>query len=291
MRHRHGDGGAGFQRGGGVTAHEGNAYILGTDLEELHRLGLQHQVWSAEACQAWDNAGFSAGDALLDLGCGPGFCTQELAYIAGPQASVVGVDQSPGFIDFARRVDALFGLGIDYRESSFDDMQLAPKQFDGAWCRWALAWVPNPDEVIAKVAAALRPGASFAVHEYYDWGVFRTEPRTPALAEAIAAALASFRGSPGDIDVGCRLPGLFTAAGLEVVGVRPMSKLALPGTLTWEWPDRFFDNYLPRVVAAGLLGESTRRDAMHEWAGLAATPGASCLCPEMVEVVARKPVV
>ena len=67
---------------------EENAYILGTDTEELHRLGIQHQIWSSEAQMAWKSAGFTAGQTLLDLGCGPGFCTRELAYITGTSGKV-----------------------------------------------------------------------------------------------------------------------------------------------------------------------------------------------------------
>ena len=52
---------------------EENAYILGTDAQELHRLGVQHQVWSEEALHGWRLAQFRAGHTLLDLGSGPGF--------------------------------------------------------------------------------------------------------------------------------------------------------------------------------------------------------------------------
>ena len=73
---------------------ESNAYILGTELAELHRLGLQHQVWAEEACKGWDLAGFTDGQTLLDLGCGPGYCTTELAFIVGEKGKVYGVDKS-----------------------------------------------------------------------------------------------------------------------------------------------------------------------------------------------------
>ena len=65
---------------------EEGAYILGTDWQELHRLGVQHQIWAMEAHNGWLNAGFTAGHTLLDLGCGPGFCTTEMAFIAARPA-------------------------------------------------------------------------------------------------------------------------------------------------------------------------------------------------------------
>ena len=52
---------------------EKEAYILGTDSDELHRLGIQHQVWASEAQAGWKAAGINRGDTILDLGSGPGF--------------------------------------------------------------------------------------------------------------------------------------------------------------------------------------------------------------------------
>ena len=48
-------------------------YLLGTDPDEGRRLETQHRLWSPEAHDLWDRAGFGPGDRLLDLGCGPGF--------------------------------------------------------------------------------------------------------------------------------------------------------------------------------------------------------------------------
>ena len=263
-------------------------YILGTERAELFRLGLQHQVWAQEARRGWKAAGFRSGQTLLDLGCGPGFCTQDLAYITGGQGRVIAVDQSPGFIEFARTVNQTHALNIDFLQSSFDDMALEDESLDGAYCRWALAWVPNPEEVFAKVVKALRPGACFVVHEYLDWKTFQTEPHWPELTHAISMALKSFRDGDGDIDVGRRLPTMIESLGLDLASVRPMSKLAQPNLLDWEWPGSFIKVYFPKLVAAGLLDEHVVELAVQQWDELTQTPGAMCFCPQMVEVTARK---
>jgi len=264
-------------------------YILGTERTELLRLGLQHQVWAQEARRGWKTAGFRPGQTLLDLGCGPGFCTQDMAYIAGEQGKVIAVDMSPSFIRFATAVNQIHALNIDYRETSFDDMELEDESLDGAFCRWALAWVPNPGEVLAKVAKALKPGASFVVHEYYDWRTLQTEPHWPELDHSIVMALKSFKDSEAEIDVGRHLPEMIESQGLELAGVRPMSKLVRPETLGWNWPASFFEVYFPKLVANGLLEASTCSTALQQWAQLTNTPGATCQCPQMVEVIARKP--
>jgi len=52
-------------------------YVLGTHDAEIERLELQHQVWPAAAIEAWRRAGISAGQTLVDLGCGPGFAAAD----------------------------------------------------------------------------------------------------------------------------------------------------------------------------------------------------------------------
>src|SRR6185436_18590137 len=73
-------------------------YVLGTDRAELERLGLQHQLWLAQAAAAWERAGFRRGQKLLDVGCGPGFATIDLAQRVGPRGKVVAVDISQRFL-------------------------------------------------------------------------------------------------------------------------------------------------------------------------------------------------
>lgn len=271
-----------------MPAQDKNAYILGTEREELHRLGLQHQVWSSEARQGWKLAEFSAGQTLLDLGCGPGFCTTEMAYLVGATGKVIGIDKSKTFIDFLAQNAQLHGLQMDLQHCDFNDMQLQEESLDGAFSRWALAWINNPEEIIGKVSMALRPGGAFVAQEYYDWSLFQTEPALPNLNTGIAAALKSFKSSDGEIDIGKSLPELFYNNGLEVINIRPMSKLATPDDLTWHWPKSFLKIYLPKVAEMGYISEKQVSDALDELEGLEDIPGATIMCPQMVEVIGIK---
>ena len=137
---------------------DNNAYILGTDKEELHRLGLQHQVWASEAQKGWENAGFTAGQTLLDLGCGPGFCTKEMAFVVGHTGKVIGIDRSEHFIKFLDAINSQYGLNIETQHADFNDMRLEDNSLDGMYCRWAMAWIPNVKDILGKVKKALKPG-------------------------------------------------------------------------------------------------------------------------------------
>jgi len=267
---------------------EETAYILGTDREELFRLGIQHQIWAVEAQQGWNSAGFRDGQTILDLGSGPGLCTQELAFIVGETGKVIGVDKSEGFIQQLKQVTHLQQLNIDAICADFNDMHIEPDSLDGMYCRWALAWLPNPKEILRKVYNALKPGGRMVIHEYYDWGTLQTQPVKPNLAKAITAALKSFKDSEGEIDIGRELPEVCKAMGMEVKSVRLMPKLALPGEFIWQWPKTFFYSYFPRLVEAGLLSEETKTLALEEMEMLEKTPGATLCTPLMVEVIAEK---
>jgi len=267
---------------------ESNAYILGTERQELYRLGLQHQVWTSEAQHGWSLADFSAGQTLLDLGCGPGFCTKELAFIAGQTGKVIGIDKSAQYINYLKEVATLHSLNIEGIHSDFNNMQLQPDSIDGMYCRWALAWLPNPEVILEKVKKALKTKGKMVIHEYYDWSTHQTEPRKNGLAKAIAAALKSFKDSDGEIDIGRKLPSILEAMDMEIINVRMMTKLARPKDIAWHWPKSFYETYFPKLVEYNYLNEQEVAIALREMNELEQLKEATLFCPSMVEVIAEK---
>ena len=64
-------------------------YVLGTHDDEIERLGLQHRVWRPRALDAWRRAGFTVGQTLLDVGCGPGHASVDLGRISLDRAQTI----------------------------------------------------------------------------------------------------------------------------------------------------------------------------------------------------------
>ncbi len=271
-----------------MSQRETNEYILGTDNMELFRLGLQHQVWASEAQTGWKNADFTAGQTLLDLGSGPGFCSKELAFITGPTGKVIAIDRSAHYIDYVQDIASKHNLNIEGIVADFDDMQLAASSLDGMYCRWAMAWIKNPKEILAKVQTALKPGAKMVLHEYYDWSTHQLEPTKPNLKKSIAACFKSFKEQEGDIDVGRHLPSILKSLGMKIVSLRPMVKLARPGDFTWHWPKSFYHTYFPRLVEMAYLTEAEKTAALQEMDELEQIPETTLFCPSLIEVVAEK---
>ena len=91
------------------------------------------------------------GERILDLGCGDGALTAKLVDMG---CSVVGVDSSAKQIEAARKL----GLEAHVTDGHALDFE---SEFDAVFSNAALHWMGHPDEVIAGVRRALKPGGRF----------------------------------------------------------------------------------------------------------------------------------
>jgi trans-aconitate methyltransferase len=93
------------------------------------------------------------GERILDLGCGTGALTAE---IAASGADIRGIDSSEEMISQARKkFPALKFQVLDARELPFR------AEFDAIFSNAVLHWIPEPEKVIAGVAKALKPAGRF----------------------------------------------------------------------------------------------------------------------------------
>jgi len=267
---------------------EKNAYILGTDLAEMNRLGLQHQVWANEAQQGWKNANFSRGMSLLDLGSGPGFCSRELAKIVGEEGKVIAVDKSKIYLDYIDEINKIQQLSIKTLLTDFNKLELEKETIDGMYCRWALAWIDNPTEIMTKVFDSLKPNGKVVIHEYYHWMSHQINPGHSAVSKAIGMCYKSFQDSPGNIDIGKDLSQILAGIGFKNIKVRPMSKMAKPSNLAWQWPRSFYEVYWPKIQEMGYLTETELETAFLQLEEIEKNPDSTLLCPTLVEVIGQK---
>jgi ubiquinone/menaquinone biosynthesis C-methylase UbiE len=266
-----------------------NEYILGTDPEELQRLGFQHRVWSKDAFALWERAGIGQGQRILDLGCGPGFATFDLADIAGSDGLVIGLDKSAGYIASARSRAQTAGLNnIDFMLADFSDMKFERDSFDAIFCRWAFAWINTVERVVQKACTFLKPGGVFLSHEYLHWGTFRIVPERSEVRRVIDACRESWHVMDSEIDIAAQLPMLFRANGLDVIHTRAISKLSRPGQMVWQWPAEFLKIYSLKLVDMGLLGAAERDAFLKVWPEVEANEDSMLIAPLMMEIIARK---
>ena len=113
------------------------------------------QQWLA--ARALDHLDLTGVHRLLDIGCGDGRVTAEIADRI-PDSDVVGIDPSPHMIDIAPgRPGLQFEIG-DVQTMSYRD------EFDAAVSFNALHWVRDQQRALERIHAALRsPGSALLV--------------------------------------------------------------------------------------------------------------------------------
>lgn len=113
------------------------------------------------------------GERILDVGCGTGHLT---AQIAETGAHVTGIDASSTMIQQAReKYPSLRFEVMDAREIAF------PQPFDAAFSNATLHWIKEPSRVVAGIAKALKPGGRFVAE-------FGGKGNVKGLSEAVERA-------------------------------------------------------------------------------------------------------
>jgi ubiquinone/menaquinone biosynthesis C-methylase UbiE len=149
-----------------------------------------------------------AGERVIDVGCGCGTTTLEIARRIGPAGSVLGVDVSAPMLAAARdRVATLAdraGLApIDFLEADAAGADL-PTGNDLVFSRFGVMFFDQPASALARLRAALRPGGRLA---FVCWRAPRDNPWAMAPLMATRHAL-SLSPPPADP----HLPGPFAFA-------------------------------------------------------------------------------
>lgn len=140
-----------------------------------------------------------AGESILDLGCGTGHLTAEIAAIG---ARVVGIDRSSEMIAEAKaKYPGIEFQVVDATQLKFD------QQFDAVFSNAALHWILDAEKVVAGIARALKTGGRFVAE-------FGGKGNIQQLMRAINGAAEKFGIAEGLEKLGWYYPGIAEYAGL-----------------------------------------------------------------------------
>jgi SAM-dependent methyltransferase len=109
------------------------------------------------APQLADLAGVEAGQRVLDVGCGPGALTAELAMRVGP-GNVTAVDPSEPFVAAARERHP----GVDIRRAAAEELPFGDGEFEAALAQLVVHFMTDPVAGLQEMARVTRPGGVVA---------------------------------------------------------------------------------------------------------------------------------
>ncbi|MBY0524420.1 MAG: methyltransferase domain-containing protein [Gemmataceae bacterium] len=188
-------------------------YVLQTGDAGADRLRLLARVKWPSTDALLHRVGLREGMRCLDVGCGIGEVSLELARRVGPRGQVVGIDAEEGFIARARQAALSRGLSAEFQIGRADTLTVhAP--FDLVYARFLLSHLPDPAHAIARMAEATRSDG-FVVIEDIDFAGHFCHPACPAFDRYVVLYQAVVRRNGGDPCIGPRLLELCLDAGLR----------------------------------------------------------------------------
>ncbi|HEV8440373.1 MAG TPA: methyltransferase domain-containing protein [Methylomirabilota bacterium] len=207
----------------------------------------------------------AAGERVLDVGCGSGAVTREIARRVGSRGLAVGLDPSPALLAVARELAHEAGVGdrVEFREGNALRLPFPDRSFDAVVCVTVLSHVPRGEAAIPELVRVLRSGGRLGVFDLdTDMTTFTHPDRT--LTRRIVAAASDATAVNGWL--ARQLPLLFQRAG--IVDVRARGFFPLETNLQSFYAG-MADRCAEVAAKAGVITEFERRawlDAFHEQA-------------------------
>ena len=264
-------------------------YVLGTNDEEIERLGLQHRIWRAAVLDCWHRAGLTVGRKVIDIGAGPGYATIDLAEIVGPTGQVTAVERSAHFVQAIKETCRGRGLSnVRVHEMDLMTDELPGTDHDFSWCRWVLCFVSDPARLIKKIAGALRPGGRAIFYEYGHYRTWRHSPRLPIQEEFVERVMESWRETGGEADAGMEILPMVVEQGMTIQSIKPHVYCVRPNDYMWQWPAAFIQSAPERLQELGKVDQAFVDQLQAAFALAEANPASVITTPLVLEIVAQK---
>ena len=230
------------------------------------------------------------GLTVLDVGCGSGAITRNIAEKTGPTGRVLGIDPSPTLIEQAtQQASTLSGLSFQQADVySFDTAE----RFDLVTCARTLQWLAQPEAALINMKRFVKPGGHLAIldfnHEKIAW-----TPEPPKAMRLFYDAFLRWRQDAGfDNAIADNLKELMYGIGFPTVQVTEQFERTHKDESDFNIVGRLWSEVAelrgPQLVDAGYITESQRQQAITDYDHWIATTGES-MTVYLLAVEAQQP--
>ncbi len=152
------------------------------------------------------------GEQILDIGCGTGFLTHEMALLVGEQGVVDAIDISQPMIDYTlKRCRTLPQVTASVGDVC--NLSASDKRYDAVTCTQVLLYVENTSQALREMYRVLQPGGRIAVIET-DWRGVVMSGNYPDLTEKI---MRSWDRTAANPNLPPRIPHLLKQQGFVAI--------------------------------------------------------------------------
>jgi ubiquinone/menaquinone biosynthesis C-methylase UbiE len=251
--------------------------MVGDYLHGHHESVLRSHRWrTAENSAAYLLPRLRPGMSLLDVGCGPGTITADLAALVAP-GRVTALEHTEEALALARAEIARRGItNVDFMVGDVHDLLDIPDDaHDVVHAHQVLQHVADPVRALHEMRRVCKPGGVVAARDS-DYGGFVWSPEIPELGEWMRLYQQLARESGGEPNAGRWLLGLANEVGFSaVVASSSTWCFASADDRAWWgslWADRVLASlFADRAIAAGVQRADLERIAAG-WTTWAAAP-------------------
>ena len=253
-----------------------------------HETVLRSHVWrTAENSAGYLLPHLHAGLDLLDLGCGPGTITLDLAARVAP-GRVLGIDASADVIEQAR---ALGDERVEFAVGDAYALDVPDASFDVVHAHQILQHLTDPVAAVAEAARVLRPDGILAVRDG-DYAGFFWAPTNAALDRWLELYHQLTARNRAEADAGRHLPAWVRAGGFDDLAVTSSTWTFADaaGRAFWGgmWADRVRQSaFATQAIECGLSDAAELAAIETAWRDWIDEPDGVFVVPS-VEVIARR---
>ncbi|MEY9485054.1 SAM-dependent methyltransferase [Streptomyces calvus] len=235
-----------------------------------HESVLRSHTWrTAENSAAYLLGVLEPHMRILDIGCGPGTITADLAGLV-PEGHVTGVDREPGILRRARAVAGERGLtNTDFKVGDVHALDFPDDTFCVVHAHQVLQHVGDPVRALREMLRVTRPGGYVAVRDS-DYAAMTWYPLSPGLDRWLDLYRRVARANGGEPDAGRRLKSWALAAGCtDITATSGTWTFATAGERSWWsglWAERTEASaYADRAVEGGHATREQLREIAGAW--------------------------
>ena len=219
----------------------------------------------------------TGGVSLLDVGCGPGTLTVDLARRVSP-GHVVGIDLDATVIAEAARHAEDLDVAVTFTVGDIATAGGVREPFDVVHAHQVLQHVGNPVQTLRQMMACARPGGLVSARDA-DYPAMTWWPESPALDQWLELYLAVAVRHGANPNAGRRLPSWATEAGLtDIVYSTSTWTFSSPDDVVWWsslWADRTSSTHLGRsAIEFGLATQDQLNEIAAGWRAWGRQPNA-----------------
>lgn len=210
-----------------------------------------------------------AGRSVLDVGCGPGTITADLAARVAP-GTVTAVEVTDQALALARaEAAARSQANIEFVACDVHALGFPDDTFDVVHAHQVLQHVADPVQALREMRRVCKPGGIVAARDS-DYAAFAWYPLLPALDEWMDLYQRVARTNGGEPDAGRRMLAWARQAGLtDVTATSSTWCFATPEDRAWwggMWADRILKSDMARhALASGAATEEDLRRISEGW--------------------------